>query len=394
MGDKFLVADHSLNINDKTPLLDTRSFLKKNLNQIIAFIMGGTRVCIDRVHKLFWEQVNEALNMGVINNEQNLLHLMILRQPDLYHVWYKTKYQYPRLSGPLVDRMAPVELARWTFFGENYPINENIKLLTIATKNVGPDAYRKWETTAKHFGYNYELLGRDENWGGWSTKTRLFYERLKTVTQPYTALTDCTDLFICGSSSELYDTFISLNTDLIIGGELKLWYHQGKYKRDTIEEYFKSIRKSPQAFPNAGFVMGKTEKLLHLMELHLDYKDDQAASIDTIYENKNPLSIDYHTSVIGNVPNYHTSNHESIGYFEFDPIFKRYKNKISSQLPIFIHFPGRNKACMEDFYLTFQQDNFIDSQQSTSTPISVPITIIVIMVILIIVLYIMITFNY
>lgn len=389
LRDKFLISDFCFDIQNTKPLADKREYLRRNQNEICAFALGGTRKAIDRVHSQFWHEVENALNMGVINNEQHILQLMALEHPEYYYSWYRTRYQYPQIPVPLRDRMIPAELALGTFMGENYPINPNIKVLTIATREIVESSYERWETTARHYGYNYEILGRKEKWTGFGTKIRIFHEAVKSVTEPYVLLTDCTDLFFCGSSDELYHKFItnyiSQNKDTVVGGEINLYYPGGKHDPSVIQTYFQNIKESPQALPNSGFIIGKTEQVLRLLTLHIDYKDDQVACIDTIYEGKFPLFIDYKTELVGNVPNYKANNSKSVGYFEYDSTLNRYKNKLHGTLPVVLHFPGKNWQVMQEFYTTTQSE--LVPKSSTTNAGWVLLGILILLIIIVVVAY-------
>lgn len=366
LGNKFLISNYNLDPSDTGPLHNIKSFLQSSDNRIRGHIFGGNKKAINRVHKLVWNEVDMALNMGVINNDQPIVHLTILRHPEYYYIWYNMDHNYPNLSSPTNSRMIPAELAYGMQMGEPYPTNPNIKLLTIATLNVNSNKYQRWERTAKHFGYNYEILGRNQRWEGFGTKIKIFYERLKTVVEPYSVITDCTDLFICGSSTELLDKFISLNVDLIVGTETFIAYPNGHNDHEKVEAYFNQIKQSSQAFPNSGFIMGRTHKLLQLLKLHQEHKDDQAACFDTIYENKMPLALDYNSVLIGNVPNYYKLHYDSCSAFEFDNVRGRYKLKSSSEYPLFLHFPGGNMNPMQKFYLNCQQAAFFESSTHTT----------------------------
>ena len=385
LGDKFLVSDHNFNINNKTPLSNKRSYLRLNRNEICAFILGGNKFAIDRVHTQFWNEVNNALDMGVINNEQHFLQLMALDHPDYYYCWYRTRYHYHNLPIPLRDRMIPSELAQGTYIGENYPINPNIKLLTIATKELFDSTFKRWEITAKHYGYDYEILGRDTVWKGFSTKIGIYCNALKNTTTPYVVLTDCLDLFITAPSDELYHKFISQNNDIIIGSEMMLWYPNGKNNSIDINNYFNSIKQSPQAYPNSGFIMGKTSEVLKLMTSHLSHFDDQAACIDTIYENKFPISIDYRTEFVGNIPDYHGKMDDSLSYFEYDSVLNRYKSKLHGTMPVMLHFPGKNKSSFLEYY-TNTHSEFL-SQENNVSNIGLILFIILIILIILLVAY-------
>lgn len=365
LEDKFLVSDYQFDVNDKSPLLNKRSYLRQNNNQICAFMLGGTKTAIDKIHERFWREVDNTLQMGVINNEQHILQLMVLEYSEDYYIWSRTRYQYPQYPVPLRDRMIPVELARGTSFREKYPVNRYIKAITLATREIHESQYRNWENTARYYGYNYEIIGRLDKWDGFKSKIKHFNDALQTITEPYTILTDCTDLFFTGSADEAYEKFVSTGKDIIVGGELQMWYPNGKYHKNTIKDFFFNLSNGAgQAYPNTGFLMGKTESLRRLMAININQKDDQAACFDTIYEGTVPIDIDYDTKIIGNIPGYKDFQ-SAVSYFEFDHQNIRYRNIHTNEYPIAFHFPGKNMYFMKEFFNTSQND--IISTQPTES---------------------------
>lgn len=351
---KFLVSDYSFNVNDKSPLKDKREYLTRNQNEICAFVLGGSKDIVLKVHKQFWSEVDNALQLGVINNEQHFLQLMVLEQPDDYCIYYRTRTRHYDRSAPLRDRMIPYELARGTHMGMNYAVNPKVKLLTVATTEVGDSSFAKWRSTATYYGYDWDVLMRRERWGGFSTKIRGLHQALKATTAPYVVFTDCTDVFLSGSSFEIMEKWLADGAKLTVGGEMQMHYPQGHNDYNKVKKYFEGMRESEQQFPNSGFLMGRTEDMIALMDIHLGHEDDQAACFDTIYEEKFPLVIDYKTNLVGNVPNYHELNHLAVGYYELDPVMNRYRNKIAGTYPCVFHFPGKNSAPMQEFFVKSQ----------------------------------------
>ena len=385
LGDKFLICVYNeFNKQDNSILVNKREFLRKNENKICAFMLGGNKTIIDKVHKDFWEEVDLALDSEVINNEQNILNLMVVSNPDDYYVWSPTCERYPRLPTPVRDRMIPYELSIGSKTGETYPKNNNLKLLTLSTLEIDSNKYQKWETSAKYFGYNYEILCRDKKWEGFGMKIREYYNRLREITEEYCVLTDSNDGFFCGPPEELLQRFLGLNVDCIVGSEMYMAYPNGRYDKDVIKSYFTEIKESEQIFPNSGFIMGKTANVIALFERNLHYIDDQAACFDAIYEGFS-LAIDYNTTLVGNVPNYHENNHLAIDYFSFDDKYKRYRNIHNGEMPIFLHFAGGNWIPMIDFYNNVFSQDVPTQNVDTSNSIWVFLAIIIIVIILVIV---------
>ena len=377
LQDKFLVPNYNFNVNDKSALRNKRAYLCGHTNNVCAYMLGGNKKAVSNAHEQFWREVHNAFKLGAINNDQTLLELAIYENPDDYYLWWRVpNYCFPF---PLCDRTIPYELAIGTHIKEDYPVNHKIKLLTIATKNISPHTYHRWERTAKH---DYEIIGKDKPWEGFSTKIKLFYEALINLSHPYAVMTDCTDVFLCAPPEELLEKFIKLGKDPVVGGEMDTHYPDGKYDKKIMIEFFNKIKQSEQAFPNSGFIMGSIKQLINLMKIHLYCHDDQVACFDTIYENTAPLSIDYDTVLIGNVPNYgHVKSEE---YYEFDHKNGRYRNIHSGEYPIVFHFPGKNFTQMAIFYDNSFGEEFSDNNNNTTSNVGWGFLIIIIFVILII----------
>lgn len=349
---RFLIPNISMDPHDTSPLADKRTFLRGNRNDICTFCLGGSKDAIEVTHQQFWSEVNAALDMGVINNEQNLMQLVILQHPNDYYLYYPTHTVHFDKPRTLRDRMIPYELALGTEMHVPYAVCPDLKVLTLATMEVPESRITRWLKTADYFGYNYEVLCRGDKWGGWNKKIRHCYEAMKKVDTPYTLICDCTDVFFAGSSHEMVQNFAASGHNIMVGGEMYVHYQKGHNDRDEVADYLDGIKQSPQRYPNGGFIMGKTSELLKLFEMNIDYHDDQAGYFDAMYEHKIPMTIDYRTILVGNVPNYRGKMEESVGYYEYDPVRRRYRSKIHGTYPCAFHFPGGNWNPMHQFYIT------------------------------------------
>jgi len=358
IDNKFLIPNINLDIHNK--ICNKKEYLRHHDNKICCYFIGGTKDIISKVCKDFWNEVDNAIELNIINNEQIILQLVIQQHPEDYFLWSTQHYKYDLLESPTKNRMIPYELSLGTFMTQKYHVNPNIKLLTIATKEINPKHYYKWETSAKYYGYNYEIIGKDTKWSGFNTKIKLCIDNLKKVKEEYTLITDCTDVFFCGSSDELYDKLISSKKDVLVGTELKIWYNGGKYSHNDLYKYFNDIKESEQKFPNGGFIVGKTKELIKVMELISEYKDDQVGYFDIVYDKRYHLSLDYETTLVGNIPNYkdHTL---SPNYFIYDENLNRFKNRYNDETPIALHFPGSNFYYMQEFY------NIVNSDLETNS---------------------------
>ena len=179
-GDKFLLPNVCFD-PDQSQIKDKRSYVLKHKADVCAYMLGGTKTAISKIHKKFWREVDHLLKLDLTTNEQMILQILFLKDPQDYYLWYQTRNNYPDLKVPECFRMIPYELAVGTFIPENYPINKDIKVLAVATKEVNKLRYQKWEQSAKHFGYNYEIVGKDKKWNGFKTKIMSFVEKLQEV---------------------------------------------------------------------------------------------------------------------------------------------------------------------------------------------------------------------
>lgn len=353
LEDKYILVNDNLDLTDKTPLENLREYVLSHKNCTRGYFQGGIPSAIAKVHKLFFNQVEELLRQDLTTNDQIILQILALKEPEVFFLWTQNEY---RVKFPECDRMVPYELALGTPFKKQYAVNSNLKVLAVATRELPEKSFEKWEMTAKHFGYDYEILGRETKWEGFLTKTNLVADRLQTLDSKYCVIADCTDIFFCGSSDELVEKFETLNTDLLVGGETMMHCPGIKFDKEVVTKHLKKLGGGYSPFfPNAGFLMGKTEALRTLKEHHRKYKDDQTACYETIYLNEFPLKIDYASRVIGNVPNPQTKKFVHPG-FELDKVRNRYRSVESGEYPVVFHFPGCYFSAMSQFYQSVKQE--------------------------------------
>lgn len=389
LEDRFLIANEILDVENKQPLEDKAGYLRENHNQISAHIMGGTQHAINTVHHDFWVAVDDALASNVINNEQHILSLMILEDPEKYFLWKPTGGKYPQYPQPMRDRMIPYELALATPLSYDYPIHPNIRVISTATREIRPEQYQKWLNSVRHYGYRYSLVGRDVKWDGFNSKIRCALRELDNVTEEYCMVTDCTDLFFVASSTETHDKLCKLDKQhsgaIFVGGEMYLHY-KGDKSKDIITEDLKQLGESKQCYPNSGCVMGRTSAVRDFFRSYQDYADDQAACIDNIVDHRMPMIVDYHTEIIGNVPNYAARHVYSENYFSYDSTIGRYYNKISGEYPVVFHFPGQYFGIMNTYY---HDQKMLPKDMSTGAPLSgfFWLTIIIIIAIVLVAAY-------
>jgi hypothetical protein len=221
----------------------------------------------------------------------------------------------------------------------------DILVLSVATKNITDDKIEKWRKSLEYYGYPYKLLSRDKEWSGFNMKINDVLEELENIDTDVVVITDCTDLFFTAPSDELLQKFINSQKDVIIGGEMDLFYSKGKYPRNKVKGFLENRTNEKQKFPNGGFLIGKRPALIRLLDKVKDYKDDQAAYIDVIYTNALPdllIDVDSKSEYVGNLPKYGWFgwNKKAFHMLKYDKDQKRIKNKQTNACPTALHFPG------------------------------------------------------
>lgn len=342
LGESFMMPAHISQIN--RDLTELPSYIKNNYPFIYAYTMGGKREAITKIRSDFWNLVEECLEQGAIGTEQTLLQILAIRKPANFFLW--DVKNYPQYGIPTNFRMTPYELAQGTLMSYNYPKEPRLQLITVMSREV--TNYQKWQVSAERMGYDYIIMGRDKKWDGWKTKMSGMRDGLLVSDKPYAVLTDATDVFFAGCATELLEQFIEMNIDTVVGGEKYMYYRDGNFSQKDVKEFFDGIKKSDQAYPNGGFMMGKRDALIKLMEHNLQHKDDQAACMEGMFTGSIDLHIDYETKVMANLPNYAPFDYSH--NMVFDEERCRYRNKITGNYPCVFHFPGHNDSVMDDFY--------------------------------------------
>lgn len=360
MKDKFLVQNISININadddksdskitlagsdeltDLTP--EERAYLKRIDNQMLACFFGGSSKQVMSIKRLVYKMFHIMLSYNLINNEQQVLSLLIKRNPDYFLL-------YP----PGGDNRCILEdLAVGGVMKVPYAVHPKVKVLSVVTCNIEEQQFKRWSDSLTYFGYNYEVLGRGECWRGWDYRTQTYLSHLKQLPLDVeiAILSDATDIIFVAPAIEAYQKFKQSKTDALIGTEYIIAYSNGKYDRYKIEDFFIKPCQTRFCFPNGGFVIGRVSKLIEILEKNKFSKDDQAGYMDLLYEDpKIGLDLDTKTNFIGNVPNLNTFTHHERKFWKYDPLTNRYYNSVHGTYPIAFHFPGGNYRIMNEFH--------------------------------------------
>lgn len=348
--DRFLIINRRFDPTDSVK--DFESYLSTKKVKIETYVVGGTKSTVKLICNQFWNLMERSFKHKICDHRV-LLQYLILKNPEDFYSWNEIK------KNNIVE-----ELSLGTCCGENYATNENLKVLAAATREVSEEKYKYLTLTAQRYGYDLEILGRDQKWENFATKTKLCADRIKTVKQQVVAVVDATDVFFAGPSDELYEKFADLNKDLIIGSEHHMFYRDGRHEGHEVKAFFQERKRGLFAYPNGGFLMGTKEKMHEAMELRLNSTDDQAGMFDMMYEGIIEAELDYDSQLVANI-GVHWNN-EAEHMFEFDGITKRFTHKTSHGAPCVIHFPGKNFIILKKLFKHSQDEFFNAKGISTS----------------------------
>lgn len=202
-----------------------------------------------------------------------------------------------------------------------------MKLVTVCTKTN--QLLNDWESTARHWGYDYAILGRGEPWEGFVTLITLVLDYLNTTSSPeeVVCVVDCYDLVIAGPPSELQQKIRAFPAQIIVGGEEQCMFNcfPNHCAVDGLEyPKFKHV--------NSGFVAGTASNLMKLYEFVLANAphDDQVGVGMYLAEHCDRVHVDTSQSIVANV--YHRSELTRIENRQF-------RHAHTGRVPTFVHTP-------------------------------------------------------
>ena len=323
--DKFLIPNISIDPEDRSPLENKRAFLRGNKNSVCTFCLGGTREAIKRTHKRFWTQVDEALEMGVINNEQNISQLLFLENPQEYYLYFRTRRVHAAMSLPLADRMIPYELARGTKMNVPYRLNSGLKIISTMNPKTWKPQIKKWKRSALYLGYDFDIIPqknsqrkqekqkeRDEN-------VKLIYKQIKNIPHPHVAITTCDDSFFCFPSAELQERFTNSGVSVIV------------------DDMCDRISTTSSPLPNLGkfFMIGRTSDVIRIFRHYLGKQDIPVQ----VTGSRDDL-------LVGNI----RPREVESGRWEYDYDKSLYKSSLYNTYPCILRFSSGAEWRMSRFY--------------------------------------------
>lgn len=381
--DKYFIADDNIDQEKGDPT--SPSYIVNPHSAVNAHIMGGNKAAIKRTYHQFKEKIEHCFDNLVYNNEQRVIQALIRTYPSDYYAYPNLRSKYRYIPEITRDRMIAYELRQENRFSEQYKKDDCLKLVTMISNSVPEKDFQKWLTTADYFGYDYEIIGRNEPWKGWNGRIRGYLKTCEESKHDILCFTDSTDVFFTGPPRELYKKFKSMKVNLLIGGESRIAYVGGESKNQITEILRKEYPNKDQIFPNGGLLIGYKKNLIELFNTVIDYKDDQTGYIDVKYKNILPLEVDVNTKCFANVPNYGSARVHTSAHMQYDEKETRYCNIISGEYPSVMHFPGHNDEINKFYGRLFMNDTFSwnDTSNGSIMPIIVLFFILLIIALLI-----------
>lgn len=209
-----------------------------------------------------------------------------------------------------------------------------------------------WKMSLEKFGYSYAVLGLGEKWGGWKWRTQKYIEAVSRLqTECLVVLTDATDVFFVAPPDQLLKSFLSYDSDVVVGAEHQCctsWVRWNFNVKEAVLQFAR--KKNPHTryiVPNGGFIMGYRTPLINALCGNLDQEDDQHGYLVNWLEHPDePFKLDIFARCVANIVYdialFDTEDDERV---ELDYYKVRNGSVYSTEReggPCVMHFPGGN----------------------------------------------------
>lgn len=224
-----------------------------------------------------------------------------------------------------------------------------IKVLSVCTDQS--PLLENWKMALDEQGYDHEVLGLGEKWGGWKWRTRQYIRALASSTEEKLfVLTDATDLFFIRGPGFLAMNFKSYRSDVVIGAEHQCCTGWPRWNANIKEQILTAARaRNPWTryiVPNGGFVMGWRTPLLNVLCANLEEDDDQHGYLVNWLEHPEVMKLDIYARLVANIvydlPFMDTEDDERVEMDFFPVKGKIVKSTETNSMPIALHFAGGN----------------------------------------------------
>lgn len=262
-----------------------------------------------------------------------------------------------------------------------------LMVLSVATKNIPAKSYAPYEESLKYLGYNYEIIGVDQDWHGWITRGAIMKGAMDYLSKRFTreelkkiiiVSSDTGDVLVQrgpadllalyrGKKAELkaqYPDKLDTENLIVVGGE---WVCGGNCEKKATSWFDRlNIEKTKRYFPYAqgGFLMGPVDALLDYYTYTVDfmetvYNDDQIAMGNFVHNYPHEVYIDFQQEIMTTIlvrPGDTISSETGVNFFQ-DKLYKftsagfalgdTFSNTIGKPLdtvyPVFLHMPNNTR---------------------------------------------------
>jgi hypothetical protein len=210
-----------------------------------------------------------------------VLVIVWIRQPLSTQTDMKLKKLFSR---------SPMQIRNFDLATGKYDLQRPFVFSLATDYNVG---LHNMTESLETYGYQYEILGFGEKWGGWSWRLQKHLEAVNRIRQlnpsAVCLFIDAYDAFFIRNEEELITKFRSLGRMIVTGAEkVCLGKNCGR-----VNAWWTTQNSTPGEYQylNAGFVIGEAAALETMYDWILEegYQDDQIGM--AAYANRFPLQI-------------------------------------------------------------------------------------------------------
>ena len=169
-----------------------------------------------------------------------------------------------------------------------------LHVITIATDEN--NWLQNWRESANKWGYTYTILGKGQEWNGFSLWTKLILEFLQTRSfDEIILIVDAYDLLFTGPPREVLEKYRKFNTSIVVGGEDMCMLNCHEHSSDVNNEKYKWV--------NSGCVIGRVDALADMFTyvMKISPEDDQVGIAKYLDLKPSAMTIDGNQTIVANI---------------------------------------------------------------------------------------------
>lgn len=180
---------------------------------------------------------------------------------------------------------------------------QKVLVLSVCTNSCGE--LDNFMMSLNRLGYDFEILGMGEKWGGWAWRTQMYVNRLSTLPASYLViLCDATDILFMRPPDVFVEKMKDKMDKVLIGAESHCCtgiYAMSPFDRYNIIKDTRKLHDGRNRFVNGGFLAGRADNLLALLRDNIEEEDDQAGLQEKIVNGDTRMVMDVDNKIIGNI---------------------------------------------------------------------------------------------